>query len=101
MTESAAPRCLKLIAAPQGQNKGGMSRETPGCWPGLRGFCLMLALFSLFLAPVAHFCDFLACLKSSCVFFAIFCDFGSIFGGFGRLLGRILGGFFDVLEQFS
>ena len=59
----------------------------------------MLALFSLFLAPVAHFCDFLACLKSSCVLLLFFCDFGSIFGGLGRLLGRILAGFFDDLEQ--
>ena len=61
----------------------------------------MLALFSLFFALVPHFCDFLARLTASCVFFAFFCDFGSILGGFGRLLGRILGGFFDVLEQFS
>ena len=60
----------------------------------------MLADFSLFFALVAHFLDFLARLTASCVFFAFFCDFGSIFGGFGKLLGGILGGFFDVLEQF-
>ena len=53
----------------------------------------MLAHFSLFFAPVAHFFHFLTHLKSSCIFSAIFCDFGSIFGGFGRGLGRILGGF--------
>ena len=69
--------------------------------PGLGGFGHMLAHFSLFFAPVAHFFHFLTHLKSSCIFSAIFCDFGSIFGGFGKLLGRILGGFFDVLEQFS
>ena len=44
---------------------------------------------------MANFFDFLTHLKLSCIFVTIFCDFGSIFRGFGKGLGRILGGFFD------
>ena len=44
---------------------------------------------------MAHFFDFLRHLKPSCVLLTIFFDFGSIFGGSGRVVGRILGGFFD------
>ena len=45
----------------------------------------MLAHFSHFFALVAHFFDFLARLKPSCVFLSIFFDFGWIFRGFGRV----------------
>ena len=63
--------------------------------PGVGGFCLMLAHFSHFFALVAYFFDFLTHLKLSCNFLTFFYDFGSIFRGFGKGLGRILGGFFD------
>ena len=43
----------------------------------------------------ANFFDFLMRLKSSCIFVAIFGDLSSIFGRLGRVLGRIVGGFFD------
>ena len=63
------------------------------CCSGLCGSC------GSFFACVAHFwvnfLDFLTRLKSSCIFVAIFGDLSSIFGGLGRILGRILGGFFD------
>ena len=62
---------------------------------GLGGFCLMLAHFSHFFALVAHFFDFLARLKPSCVFLSIFFDFGSIFRGFGKGSVGILGEIFD------
>ena len=61
---------------------------------------LMLAHFSHFFALVAHFFDFLGHLKLSCVFVTIFFDFGSIFRGFGRVLGRVLGGFFEDFSHF-
>ena len=48
-----------------------------------------------FFVFLAHFLDFLTRLKSSCIFVAIFGDLSSIFGGLGRVLGMILGGFFD------
>ena len=48
-----------------------------------------------FFALVAHFFDFFKHLKPPCIFLTIFLDFGSIFRGFGRGLGKILGGFFD------
>ena len=63
--------------------------------PLLLRFCLMLAHFSHFFALVAHFFEFLTHLKSCCVFSMIFFDFGLIFRGFGRVLGRVLGGFFN------
>ena len=68
--------------------------------PLLLRFCFLLAHFSHFFALVAHFFDFLARLKPSCVFLSIFFDFGWIFRGFGRGLGRILGGFFDDFLRF-
>ena len=54
----------------------------------------MLVHFSHFFAFVAPFFDFFRHLKSSYVSSMIFYDFGSIFRGFGRGFGRILGGFF-------
>ena len=61
----------------------------------------MLVHFLNFFALVADFAIFWRVLSHLSFFSQLFCDFGSIFGGFGKLLGRILGGFFDVLEQFS
>ena len=58
-------------------------------------FYRILFFFGAFFAFWAHFLDFLTRLKSSCIFVAIFGDLSSIFGGLGRVLGRILGGFFD------
>ena len=55
----------------------------------------MLAHFSHFFALVAHFFDFLTHLKLSCIFGTSFNDFLSIVGSFGKVLGRIFGGFFD------
>ena len=43
---------------------------------------------------MAHFFDILTHLKLACNFLTFFYDFGSIFRGFGKGLGRILGGFF-------
>ena len=58
---------------------------------------LMLAQF---FALVTHFFDILTHLKLSCNFLTIFFDFGSIFRGFGRVLGRVLGGFFEDFSHF-
>ena len=44
---------------------------------------------------LGSFSRFLTRLKSSCIFVAIFADLSLIFGGLGRVLNRILGGFFD------
>ena len=44
---------------------------------------------------VALFFDFLTHLKLSYTHLTIFFNFGSIFRGFGRVWGRILGGFLD------
>ena len=48
-----------------------------------------------FFAFFHNFFDILTHLKLSCNFWTFFYDFGSIFRGFGKGLGRILGGFFD------
>ena len=55
----------------------------------------MLAHFSHLFAIFRIFSHFLTHLKLSCNFWTFFYDFGSIFRGFGKGLGRILGGFFD------
>ena len=53
--------------------------------------------FSLFFR---NFFVFLAHLKPSWLFYSIFFDFSSIFGGFGKDLGKVLGGFFDDFSIF-
>ena len=69
-------------------------------------FCLLLLAFASFccafrsiaaqvLCFLGSFFDFLTHLQPSCIFVVIFGDLSSIFGGLGRVLGRILGGFFD------
>ena len=53
-----------------------------------------------FFAPVAHFFDFFRHLKLSCISVTIFCDFCSIFGGFGRDFERIFGEFSVIFGDF-
>ena len=97
MTESATQRCLKLISAPQGPNRGeslrgGMSHYAIFLW---RGRWIYGGVLAPFFAFFRNFFDILTHLKLSCNFLTFFYDFGSIFRGFGKGLGRILGGFFD------
>ena len=47
-----------------------------------------------------NFVAFLAHLKPSWLFCSIFFDFSSIFGGFGKDLGKVLEGFFDDFSLF-
>ena len=49
---------------------------------------------------MAHFFDFLTHLKLSCIFVTIFCEFFGIFGGFGKVLGRILEVFSMIFADF-
>ena len=56
----------------------------------------MLAHFSLFFAPVAHFFHFLTHLKSSCIFSAIF----AILDRFLEVLGSFWEGFWEVFSMF-
>ena len=60
------------------------------CWP----------IFRSWGGLVVHFCDFFAHLNLSCLFLTIFWDFGSIFGGFGRVSGRFWESFFKVFSHF-
>ena len=53
-----------------------------------------------FFGFAAHFFEFLTHVKVSYVFVTIFCDFGSIFRGFGKGLGRILGRFSMISGDF-
>ena len=72
-----------------------MKRETLGRGGASADFWLKLAHLSHFFAIFRIFSHFLTHLKLSCNFWTFFYDFGSIFRGFGKGLGRILGGFFD------
>ena len=76
-----------------------MSRRGTGCWPGLRGFCLMLAHFSHFFALVAHFFDFFRIFWRVLNHLAFFSQFFAILDRFLEVLGRFGGG--GVLEDFS
>ena len=58
----------------------------PLCW-------LIFAFFR-------NFFDILTHLKLSCNFWTIFCDFSSIFGGFGRHFERIFGEFSVIFGDF-
>ena len=49
---------------------------------------------------MAHFFDFWTHLKSFCIFVTIFGALGAIFGGFGRVLEGIWGGFSMIFSDF-
>ena len=53
-----------------------------------------------FFALVPLFFDFFSHLNLSCTFLTIFWDFGSIFGGLGRVSGRFWESFFKVFSHF-
>ena len=62
---------------------------------GSADFYRILVFLGAFFRFLGSFFDFFTHLQPSCIFVVIFGDLSSIFGGLGRVLGRIFGGFFD------
>ena len=77
-----------------------MSRGTPVRRPGVGGFLGSWALLGVFVrffrCCFRFLSDFFTHLPSKSRFEPIFFKFGSIFGGFWKVLGGFREGFFDV-----
>ena len=92
---------LEVDASPLRATKGGVwGGEDPRYAWGQGGPRRILPYVGSFFALVAHFFAFLTHLKLSHIFLTIFCDFSSIFGGFGRDFERIFGEFSVIFGDF-